>query len=164
MKKTSARELSSFPAHHGSGSDVLTEFALSATTTTLVPADMCTLLDPNNGGRLNDEALLSAPPSSRSRLLCLQCLSYRMPNSTTKYSTNARNTNSVHDISHTSMHFSSSALGELFLLREKKKQRRIVFQKWFISNNRITGEGKHAFERRKLGKKRFGKHIPRKVM
>lgn len=30
-----------------------------------------------------------------------QCLSYRMPNKTIKYSINAKNTNSVHDISHT---------------------------------------------------------------
>lgn len=30
-----------------------------------------------------------------------QCLSYRMPNNTMKYSINAKNTNSVHDISHT---------------------------------------------------------------
>lgn len=30
-----------------------------------------------------------------------QCLSYRMPNNTMKYSINAKNTNSVHDISQT---------------------------------------------------------------
>ena len=30
-----------------------------------------------------------------------QCLSYRIPNRTIKYSIRARNTNSVHDISHT---------------------------------------------------------------
>lgn len=89
----------------------------------LLPGAACTLLDPNNGASdlLNGlDGPFPAPPSSRSRFLCLQCLSYRMPNSTTKYSTSARNTNSVHDISHTSMHFSSSALGELFLRAEKK--------------------------------------------
>lgn len=30
-----------------------------------------------------------------------QCLSYRIPNKTIKYSINAKNTNNVHDISHT---------------------------------------------------------------
>lgn len=103
-------------SHWGHIRSMVNSFTAIAPTESSSPAisfpDVAwTLLDPNNGGLLK----VPPPPPSRSRFLCLQCLSYRMPNSTIKYSTSARNTNSVHDISHTSMHFSSSALGELFL-------------------------------------------------
>lgn len=87
--------------------NALTKFVLVEEVGTATEA--CTLLEPNSTVGLSQ---------SKSRFLCRQCLSYRMPKSTTKYSTSAKNTNSVHDSSQTSIHFSSSALGELFLCKK----------------------------------------------
>lgn len=55
-----------------------------------------------------------------------QCLSYRMPNNTIKYSINAKNTNSVHDISHTY---------PFVVKREEEKQIKIHTYAFKLNNN-----------------------------
>lgn len=56
---------------------------------------------------------------SKSFFLWRQCFSYRIPKRTIKYSSRERKTKRVHEMIHTSMHFSSNALGELFLKHAK---------------------------------------------